>query len=140
MLRRHLIAFVLSASLGLALCAPASAEVLRMRYSPQDLCGHTTLKVSPDGAKGEWQAGYLGLVKRPYYCQKTPTHLVTFRHPYTARTVAVSIAFPATGTPTIYHQTDAIVYSYGTYTVRAEFLSDGSVDVVYNSGLFRPLP
>jgi hypothetical protein len=41
------------------------------------------------------------------------------------------------GTPVIMHVWQGIVYDYGSYTVEVRFLSDGSVDVIYNSGLLR---
>ncbi len=139
MTRRHLIELVLSGCLLLSMVAGASAEVVRFHYTPRDLCGSTSLKVSGNGAQGEWRAWSFGVVTRPYYCKMRPTHLVTFRHPCSGRNVSVPIAFPG-GTPAIYHRTNAIVYSFSTYTIRAEFLPDGSVDVIYNSGIFRPLP
>jgi hypothetical protein len=67
-----------------------------------------------------------------------PTHVVTYRHPYTGQNVSVPMTLPES-TPRIVHATDRIVYDYGSYTVTSRFLPDGSVDVIYNSGLFRPL-
>jgi hypothetical protein len=43
------------------------------------------------------------------------------------------------GTPRIEHVWRRIVYNYGSYTVAVLFLPDGSVDVIYNSGLLRGL-
>lgn len=133
------LALILTGCFWLTTAGSASAEVVRFRYTLQDLCGHTSLKTTANGAKGEWRAWALGIRSEPYYCQMRPTHLVTFRHPYANRNVSVPISFPS-GTPTIYHERTAIMYTFGTYTIRAEFLPDGSVDVVYNSGIFRPLP
>ena len=126
--------------LALATATPARAEVVRFSYKPGHSCGtaHTALKVGADGATGAWRASLLSPVTQSYYCQLTATHMVTFRHPTSCQNVSVPIAFPQ-GTPLITYQSTAIVYTYTAYTVRVEFLADGSVDVVYNSGLFRPL-
>ncbi len=50
----------------------------------------------------------------------------------------VPVALPE-GTPRIEHVGNRVVYNYGTYTVAAAFLPDGSVDVIYDSGFLRPL-
>jgi hypothetical protein len=52
--------------------------------------------------------------------------------------VRVPIAFPI-GTPLLEYRTDSVVYDYGTYSITVRFIEDGSVDVVYRSGLFRSL-
>jgi hypothetical protein len=67
-----------------------------------------------------------------------PTCVMTYRHPYTGQVVKVPLALPA-GTPIVQHTWARVVYNYGSYTVSVVFLSDGSVDVRYNSGFFRPL-
>ena len=121
---------------GLATFAPA--DVVRYHYTPAACSAYSSLKVAPDGAVGELSPTVLGLGKQSYYCQLKPTHMVTYRHPATGQHVTVPIAFPD-GTPRMMTQSDAIVYNYGLYTIRVIFLNDGSVDVVYNSGLFRPL-
>ena len=38
------------------------------------------------------------------------------------------------------HRDDRIIYNYNDYYIEVRFLQDGSVDVIYNSGLLRPLP
>ena len=53
-------------------------------------------------------------------------------------TITVPLSFPE-GTPRIEHRADRVIYNYGSYTVEVHFLPDGSVDVVYNSGLRRAL-
>ena len=53
--------------------------------------------------------------------------------------VTVPLRLPA-DTPRMEHRADRIIYNYNDYVVEARFLEDGSVDVVYNSGLLRPLP
>jgi hypothetical protein len=50
--------------------------------------------------------------------------------------VTVPLCLPE-GTPRVEHVRDRIVYNYGSYTVEVRFLPDGSVDVLYSSGLFR---
>ena len=51
------------------------------------------------------------------------------------RNVTVPIRMPE-GQPRLEHRADRIVYNYGDYTIEARFLTDGSVDVVYNTGTF----
>ena len=67
-----------------------------------------------------------------------PTCLLTYRHPCTGQAVTVPLALPE-GTPTIQYKLRQVVYNYGSYAVEVHFLPDGSVAVVYNSGLFRAL-
>lgn len=129
------------ALLGLsAMAATTSAEVVRFHYTPAQVCGYvsTSLKVGADGSTGQWSSFLLSPRKDAYYCQPKATHMVTFRHPTTNQNVTVPIAFPL-GTPQVVIQSTAIVYTFTQYTIRVEFLTDGSVDVVYNSGIFRPL-
>jgi hypothetical protein len=117
----------------------APAEVVRYHYSPTVVSGYssTSLKVGPNGSSGEWSPSLIGLRKEAYYQQPNATHMVTFRHPYTGQDITVPIAFPQ-GTPQVTYQPDTIVYNYTQYQIRVQFLRDGSVDVVYNSGIFRP--
>lgn len=137
-MRRHFFFALFATILVVGLASSASGEALRLHYKPDHCAGYTSLKVAGDGAVGEFSPSALGLMKQSYYCQPKATHMVTYRHPVSCRNVTVPIAFPQ-GTPRIAYQSDAIVYSYGLYTIRVEFLNDGSVDVLYNSGLFRPL-
>lgn len=116
----------------------AQAEVVRFRFYPADTCGHTSLRVGPKGQTGEWQA-WGGAVRRgAYYCPLKATHIVTFKHPHTCALVKVPMKL-CEGTPRIDYRPAAVVYSYGTYTITVNFFRDGSVETVYNSGLFRPL-
>lgn len=138
MTRQLMYGFVMCCFAFLSLTTEANAEVVRFHYSAQDLCGTTSLKVRPDGATGEWRPWTLGLRRESFYCQPKATHIVTFRHPYSCGNVKVPLALPE-GTPRISYERSAVVYTYGFYTVRVEFLRDGGVDVIYNSGLFRPL-
>ena len=41
------------------------------------------------------------------------------------------------GAPRLEYLPARVVYNYGSYTVEARFLPDGSVDVVYNAGFLR---
>jgi hypothetical protein len=139
-MRFNFISWSLALAAVLATAAISSAEVVRFHYTPAQLCGYqsTNLKVGMDGSTGEWKSFALSPATQPYYSQLKPTHLVTFRHPYTNQNVTVPLAFPV-GTPRVAIQNDAVVYTYTQYTIRVEFLPDGSVDTVYNSGIFRPL-
>jgi hypothetical protein len=67
-----------------------------------------------------------------------PSCVKRFRHPFTGQTVEVPLALPE-GTPQIEHVWKSIVFNYGSYAVRVRFLPDGSVDVLYSSGLLAPL-
>src|ERR1700692_4284480 len=76
--------------------ATASAEVVRFHYTATQNCGYSTtsLKVGPGGATGEWKTWALSPAAQPYYSQLKPTHMVTFRHPYTNQNITVPLAFP----------------------------------------------
>jgi hypothetical protein len=123
----------------LAAPAPGRADQIRFRYVPADAAGTLTqVAAGPDGALGERIVG-LSRRSEPYPHAVRPTQITTFRHPYTGANVAVPLRLPAS-LPRMEHRPDRIIYNYGTYTVEARFLTDGSVEVVYNSGLFRPVP
>src|SRR5204863_1272594 len=114
----------------------AAAEQIRFRYVPVDDGGSTSMApVSPTAAVGE-RVMLLGAVRRPHVNQPRPTHLVTFRHPYTGRDVTVPLALPP-GTPRLEYRSARVIYNYGSYTVEAHFFRDGSVEVVYDQGLLR---
>ena len=116
----------------------AGAAMARFHYVPVDANGNTQLQpCGPCNSPGE-RVRWLGAVREGYTNQPRPTHMVTFRHPYNCREITVPMAFPA-GTARLEHRRDRVIYNYGSYTVEAHFLQDGSVDVVYNAGL-RPLP
>jgi len=112
----------------------ASAAVVRFHYLPAESPENTTLRPAGGGI-GE-RIRWFGAVRELYNGALRPTHVVTFRHPYTSRNVSVPLALPE-GTPNILHGSNRIIFNYGSYTVGAHFLSDGSVDVVYDSGLLR---
>jgi hypothetical protein len=116
----------------------SQAAVARFHYVPADDQGNTTLQpIGPCGSPGEYVI-WFGAVRKPYTCMPRPNRMVTLCHPHTGRNITVPIALPA-GTPIIQHKPNWLIYDYGTYTVSVQFFPDGSVDVVYNSGLFREL-
>jgi hypothetical protein len=116
---------------------PAWAEVVRFRYAPMDTCGNTALVPGPNGAPGE-RSPWVGGPKEPFPRQPAPTHMVTFRHPAGNKNVIVPFTFPQ-GIPRIETRSDRIIYNWGSYQVQARFLPDGCVDVLYNSGVLRPI-
>lgn len=111
----------------------AAGDSLTVRYP----AGSTSLFRGADGTVGDHRAWYGGPAQ-PVVNGPRPTHVVTYLHPYTGQNVNVPVTLPES-TPRIHHATDRIVYNYGSYTVTSRFLPDGSVEVIYNSGLFRPL-
>jgi hypothetical protein len=112
----------------------AGAAVVRFHYLPAESPENTTLKPAGLGEHVRW----FGAVREQYNAPLRPTHVVTFRHPYTGRNVSVPLALPE-GTPNILHRPNSIIFNYGSHTVGAHFLPDGSVDVVYDSGFLREL-
>jgi len=127
-------------ALFLLILAPASAtaEAVRYRYVPAAAGGTMSqVPIGPEGTIGELKRG-LGVRVFPYRYAVKPNQIVTFRHPFNGRNVNVPLRLPV-DQARIEHQRDRIVYNYGDYTVEARFLPDGAVDVVYNSGLLRPL-
>jgi hypothetical protein len=124
--------------LFLAVSGSVRAEQVRFLFVPADASGSMQqVPAGPDGALGEQIVG-LGLAPRPYAKMLQPTHMVTFRHPYTGGNVTVPLKLPAS-TPRMEHRSDRIIYNYGSYTVEARFLRDGAVETRYNSGFLRPL-
>jgi hypothetical protein len=112
---------------------PAHAERARYRYVPRDAEGSMTLE--PTGGE---RLSLLGTVRRAAPSPPRPTHVLSFRHPATGRPVSVPVALPV-GTPRVEYRFQRVIYNYGSYTVEVVFLADGSVEVVYNSGLLRAL-
>ncbi len=113
----------------------AEAAVVRFHYVPCDSRANTTMR--PSCGVGE-STRWFGTVREPCSGPLRPTHVVTFRHPYTGQNVSVPLALPE-GTPIIMHGPDRITFNYGSYAVRLRFLPDGSVDVAYDSGFLRAL-
>lgn len=119
-----------------ALAGAAQAALVRFHYVPADDCGTMTLK--PDGSSGTVgeRVSLFGAVREGTVHAPRPNYVLTFRQPYTGKPVTVPVALPL-GTPRIEYRTNWVIYNYGSYAVEIHFLADGSVDVVYNSGLFR---
>ena len=123
----------------LAALTLATAEQVRFRFVPADANGAMKqVPIGPEKALGELKRG-LGARTFPYPYAVQPNQMVTFRHPFNGRHVTIPLRLPA-DPPQMVHTRDRIIYNYGDYTVEARFLADGAVDVVYNSGLLRPLP
>jgi hypothetical protein len=106
---------------------------LRIHFTPADVAGQVTV---PGTAEYISRFGTAATQTSP---MKRPTHVVSFIHPYTGRQVHVPIAFPVDSTPRVEHRYNRIIFNYGSDTIEVVFLSDGSVDVVYNSGFLRPV-
>jgi len=120
------------------LTAPATANAARMQfhYAATDGCGTMSLKpAGAAGAPGE-RLSFFGTVRDPVCSPPRATHVVSFQHPYTGRTVIVPLSLPE-DTPRMEYRAARVIYNYGSYTVEVHFLADGSVNVVYNSGLLR---
>jgi hypothetical protein len=112
----------------------ATAAIARFHYVPNGPNGALT-HVAGDPSAGE-RISVFGARPDPHVPK--PTSMIAFRHPTSGQTLRVPLALPA-GTPQIYHRGNRIVYDYSGYTVSVVFVADGSVDVIYNSGLFRGL-
>jgi hypothetical protein len=112
----------------------ASAAIARFHFVPVDGTGQVQLVPAPSGAAAD-KVSVLG--RAPYSCPPTPTCVVHLCHPYTNITLNIPLALPPDSTPQIMHRRDRVIYNYGSYTVTVHFLPDGSVDVLYNSGLLR---
>jgi len=113
--------------------SPALAARVRYHFTPIDGNGTTTLK--PGDVSGyDPKPPVLGILRAVPGPPPGSTFLITFWHNLTSRNVTVPVTLPE-GTPTIEHVRNRIIYNYGSYTVEVRFLPDGSVDVIYDSGL-----
>jgi hypothetical protein len=118
---------------GALLTAPAAADAARVRYHFVAEPGGCCLK-APAAGQRRTLTGWAA-----YNCPPPrATQLVSFRHPATGQTVTVPLALPDS-TPRMEYVRNRAVYNYGDYTVEVDFLSDGSADIIYDSGLFRAL-
>lgn len=119
--------------------SPVRAAELRYHYVPIDAAGNTQLApvVQPGGggSPGE-RIRFLGFVHEPAPAQPKPTHLVTFKHSFTGRNITVPLTLRP-DTPRMSISRDMVNYNYGSESVQVQFQKDGSVDVVYSSGLLR---
>src|SRR5262245_6558441 len=87
----------------LAVPGSATAEQVRYLFVPVDAGGGMRqVPASPDGALGEQFVG-LGMAPRPYAKMLQPTHMVTFRHPFTGGNATVPLTLPADQTPRMEH-------------------------------------
>ncbi len=130
--------FLGGAALAAALLIlPSSAHASRVRYHyvPSD-GGCMVLAPTADGAPGE-RLSWIGRGATPFRCAPKPTQNMCFTHPCTGQSVVVPLALPVGVTPRIEHRARGVSFDYGSDTVNVNFLSDGTVDVVYDSGLFR---
>jgi hypothetical protein len=111
------------------------AAVLRYHYGVLDERGTTILRPVNGGSPGQrltWSLRW-----EPYNCPPPrATRMVTFRHPCTGRSLVLPLALPR-DTPQMEYRTNRTIYNYGSYTVEVSFLPDGTVDVIYSSGLLR---
>jgi hypothetical protein len=129
------------AALGLCLASagPAGAAVGRFHYVTPPGGGNVLVPTAGPGGTSGVVSNWFGSVCQPACTPPRPNVLVTFPHPCTGRCVVVPLALPR-GTPNIEHRgSTRVIYNYGSYTVEVQFLADGSVDVIYNSGFFRDL-
>jgi hypothetical protein len=135
MSRRHGLARVATAALFMFLASgTARAAVARFHYVPASNGGAMILQPATAPQAGP----LLGLFRASDAPAPRPNQVITFRQPFTGGPVSVPLRL-AEGTPNVEYRTNRIVYNYGSYAIEVQFLEDGSVDVIYNSGLFRAL-
>jgi hypothetical protein len=135
MSRLHPCYALLAVSLMLTLSAtPARAARVRIHYGHDAVCAGAQDGPCPMPEDVQW----FGVFKPPHSEVPKPNQWVSFTHPCTGKCIAVPLALPC-GTPRIEHVWHRTVYNYGSYTVEVRFLPDGSVDVMYDSGLLRAL-
>lgn len=120
------------------LLTAGNAEAARGRYHYVPIEPHGTMSPAPGGPRGVMGERISVLGTCTDANPPCPTCFKCFRHPCTGQTIIVPLALPE-GTPVIYHRRDRVSFNYGSYAVDVLFLPDGSVDVIYNSGLFRAL-
>jgi len=118
----------LVAALWFLASGTADAAWIRFHFVPVEGC--KTLKPVEPSSDGTRQP--------KCFHQPGPLVMVNLCHLYTGQQITVPLYLPE-GTPTIQHVWSKIVYNYGSYTVAVRFLPDGSVDVIYSSGLLRGL-
>jgi hypothetical protein len=122
----------LAAALALAGVGSAQAAIARFHFVPSGNDGRMTLAPAGPGER----INVFG--RSPDAQAPRPTVVVSYQHPFSGQTVSVPLRLPPDN-PQILHRGNRIIYDYSGYQVQVEFLRDGSVDVIYNSGLFRAL-
>jgi hypothetical protein len=140
MLNRLLLSGTCLALVIFGLCpGEAAAGRTRFHYAPIDASGITSLKVDPTtGATGE-RISRFGTLVEPVSVAPRPTVQIIYRHPLTGQNVTVPLRLPP-DTPVLEYRSNRVIYNYGSETVEVHFLADGSVDVLYTTGLFRAAP
>ena len=138
---RWLLAPVLALAVTLSTSLPGQASQLRYHpWCPGRCCGKqqggARLLNRAAGPVPASECGFIGLIHEPAVTQPRPTHLVTFKHSYSGRNITVPLALQP-GTPRMATNRESVSYNYGSESVEVQFLKDGSVDVVYSSGLLR---
>jgi hypothetical protein len=131
--------WLVPAAVALALAvfaARADAGRCRYHYLPSDGPRGACLKPDLAAPTGGERITLLGTRREPAPPPPPPTVSMTYRHPCSGRSVTVPLCLPP-DTPRIEYRYNRIIYNYGSETVEVVFLTDGSVDVVYNSGLLR---
>jgi hypothetical protein len=113
----------------------AHAAVARFHYVPAEVNGKILMQPAPGTGTCET---WLGLRREPNPCPPKANMFVTLCHKCTGQPVVVPLWLPL-GTPTLTHRPNGLMYNYGSFSVTVTFYPDGSVDVIYNSGLFRDL-
>ena len=136
MVTRNRLLISAAAALLLALCAgQARAAVVRYHYVPGPPESPSYCLDGARGTTGErltWR-----LTWEPYNCPPPRTTCyTTFRHPCTGQSITVPLSLPP-DTPRMEYRGNRTIYDYGSYEVEVEFLPDGTVNVIYNSGLLR---
>jgi hypothetical protein len=132
------LALVAAVALPLLTQCTAYAERVRFCFPEAAICAGTVNAPGVAGGAAGERIGPFGRVRGPVTCRLRPTHVVAYRHPFSGRTVNVSLALPDS-TPRVEHRGRRVVYNYGSYTVEVEFLADGGVATYYDSGPGRPL-
>lgn len=130
--------FMLAGALVALATLAGASQAARIRYHFAPVNGGPTVvltPLSPGGAPGE-RLSWLGRTE-PFNClPPRPTVQITVTHSCSGRVVEVPLALPP-DTPTIEHRRNWIYYNYGSDAVEIHFLDDGSLDVIYSSGLLR---
>jgi hypothetical protein len=134
--RTRILAVLAGTALALALPHRAHAERVRFHYGPDAFPGGTLAWGGGALAGGERISLFGGT--EPYTCPLVPTKMVTVQHFYTGQLVCIPMRLPD-DVPLIQRRYNSTILNYGSYTVEVHFSPDGSLDVIYNSGPFRPV-